>query len=239
VFSRVGIYCYWDFVSRDILYVGLSGGLYKRFRQHNGLIACQANCCKREKIEEYFAGHDRLGISLLLQSKMQDDGVLSHFDDWMIEDMFGISDTAKNVAFAEGNLIDAHETRYGSTPPWNGNKASKEGHGAPTVMRGSRFFDEMMEFSGEEPKAPQFDMLADLVGKSFSPLVGRNTIREVPTGFRTLATEDTMHGVRMMMVDWRVSYEQAAALHKGQPQGEVLKLIEMEKYLDRRPSIFT
>ncbi len=102
VFSRVGIYCYWDFDSRDVLYIGLSGDLYKRFRQHNGLIACETSCCKRQMIEDHFCKTNRIGLSLLLQSKMQDDGVLAPFEDWTLEEMVGVSDELKNVQFAEG-----------------------------------------------------------------------------------------------------------------------------------------
>src|SRR4051794_19514568 len=47
VFSRVGVYCYWDFDTRDILYLGLTGSQPKRFRRHNALGDCDPDCCKR------------------------------------------------------------------------------------------------------------------------------------------------------------------------------------------------
>ena len=238
VFSRVGLYCYWDFASRDILYIGLSGDLDRRFREHNALVTCEASCCKREQIEEYFGNNQRIGISLILQSKMQDDGVLEEFADWTLEELVGFSDATRNVEFAEGNLIRAHAERYGDRPPWNKNKASKEGDGAPTLKRGSGFEATLFETAtGSPPQPHHFDVLTDVVGKSLSPLVARNTIREVSTYWNEV-TEDIMHAVRMLMLGKRMTYDEAARVHKAAEQGEYLQWIEEEGYLGRKPSIF-
>jgi hypothetical protein len=106
-------------------------------------------------------------------------------------------------------------------------------------LRGSGFDATLFEeITGRPPEKHHFDMLTDLVGESLSPLVARNTIREV-NEHRTEVTEDMMHGVRMLMVSERMTYEQSAAVHKRDLQGRYfLGVIENEKYLDRTPSVF-
>jgi hypothetical protein len=239
VFSRVGIYCYWDFDTAEILYFGLTGSLPKRFRQHNDLEDCEPHCCKREQIREYFRSHDRLGLSVFVQSKMHDDGVLEAFKDWTLQETMGFSDSYKNVAFAEGQLIDAHEKRFGKLPSWNGNKASREGHGAPSTARGSHFEREILKriTGSEQDGAPGYDLLDNFVGRSLSPLVARCTIRELPGNFRNEVSEDTLHGVRMLMVSRRWSYEQAVAIHRPHDMDGILERLEEDHYFAREPSI--
>ena len=233
-----GVYVFWNPDTRAPLYVGIAGDLPERFAQHNGLRAFPATGCKREQIEEYFGNNQRIGISLILQSKMQDDGVLEEFADWTLEELVGFSDATRNVEFAEGNLIRAHAERYGDRPPWNKNKASKEGDGAPTLKRGSGFEATLFETAtGSPPQPHHFDVLTDVVGKSLSPLVARNTIREVSTYWNEV-TEDIMHAVRMLMLGKRMTYDEAARVHKAAEQGEYLQWIEEEGYLGRKPSIF-
>lgn len=64
-----GIYCYWDYESREILYVGLAIDLTERFKQHNGMFpGIDLNTCKRREIDEYFRQKERIGFSVVLQS---------------------------------------------------------------------------------------------------------------------------------------------------------------------------
>jgi hypothetical protein len=48
-FASAGIYCYWDYYTNEMLYLGLTNDLLHRFKQHNGLIKCRPNSCKIEK----------------------------------------------------------------------------------------------------------------------------------------------------------------------------------------------
>jgi hypothetical protein len=190
------------------------------------------------QIERHLAYKGKIGISLLLQSKMQDDGVLEKFEDWTLEESVGFSDSYKNVEFAEGQLLALHVNKYGVLPLWNGNRASREGHGSPTHLRGSWLdYGIAQAVSGRE-RTPRYDVLDDFVGKTMSPLVARHTIREMPREHWSEVTEDAMHGIRMYMVDHNATYEAAANVMKAASQGEYVDWIEEEGYLKRNPSIF-
>lgn len=68
--ASAGIYSFWDYYTKDVLYIGLASDLCVRFRQHNGLLPIDENACKVRQIQDYFSGHERLGYSILVQSPM-------------------------------------------------------------------------------------------------------------------------------------------------------------------------
>ena len=51
--ASAGIYCFWDYDLRKILYIGLASDLAVRFKQHNGILPLSSGS-KQKKIEEYF-----------------------------------------------------------------------------------------------------------------------------------------------------------------------------------------
>src|SRR5690242_11470658 len=67
-FTSCGIYAYWDYPTRELLYLGLASDHAQRFRQHNGLVACRPECCKVREIGDYFTRRDKLGYSILVIS---------------------------------------------------------------------------------------------------------------------------------------------------------------------------
>lgn len=100
-----GIYCFWDYATRRILYIGLADDLRRRFRQHTGLIVCKPNSCKKEKIDTYFASSPpdtRLGYSVFVRSTLE-------------QAMEG-----NEVPVTEGIMIEAHRNSHGAWPEWNG-----------------------------------------------------------------------------------------------------------------------
>ncbi|PUA39251.1 hypothetical protein C8Z91_10500 [Paenibacillus elgii] len=55
-----GIYCYWNYYTNELLYIGLAVDLTERFKQHNGLIPVDPASCKYGKIMEYFQANEKL-----------------------------------------------------------------------------------------------------------------------------------------------------------------------------------
>ena len=49
-----GIYRFWDYETREILYIGLAIDLPTRFKQHNGIIKARDIDCKYQQINSYF-----------------------------------------------------------------------------------------------------------------------------------------------------------------------------------------
>ncbi len=52
--SSSGIYSFWDFETKEILYIGLASDLSNRFKQHNGLISESNRGNKYTEITNYF-----------------------------------------------------------------------------------------------------------------------------------------------------------------------------------------
>lgn len=69
--STAGVYVYWDYETREVLYVGIAGDFRVRFGQHNRLKGCPARSCKRDEIGAYFAaGNELLGFTVLPLSSL-------------------------------------------------------------------------------------------------------------------------------------------------------------------------
>ena len=133
-FSSTAIYCFWSPETHEILYIGLSKVIPIRFMQHLGLVGCDPNACKREQIEEYFKTHKKIGLTVILQSPMEQpmsaedrNAMLKEFDEDFTQDVEDAIDGGKNVAFAEGMLIGLHDMLGDALPPWNKMHGSIEG----------------------------------------------------------------------------------------------------------------
>src|SRR5215210_9307300 len=60
-FASGGVYCFWEWGSRDVLYIGRAIDLPQRFRQHNSR-AGRPKGTTRAFIEQYFLDHELLGF---------------------------------------------------------------------------------------------------------------------------------------------------------------------------------
>ena len=49
--ASAGIYCFWDYYTHEVLYIGLAGDLAERFMQHNGLLHVESGS-KEKQINE-------------------------------------------------------------------------------------------------------------------------------------------------------------------------------------------
>lgn len=238
IFSRVGVYAFWDFDTREILYIGISGDLTRRIQEHNGIIQCDEDSCKRLQIQEYFGTHEKLGISLFLQSKMHDDGKVDPNPDPMIEKTMGVSNAPANAGFAEGMLLRQYRERTGALPKWNGNAASKAAIGAPNTMRGSLEMKNLMEKVRNVPFPPiEVDVLKGLVGRQNSVLVSRYTLRELVDDYDKEIREDNLHFVRMLTmmkanIGVNLPWKEAIRFPAPPPTTQILARLDAEGYLN-------
>lgn len=224
--ASAGIYSFWNYDSKEILYIGLASDLYIRFKQHNGLLPIANNACKYEQIQEYFQTHERLGYTILVQSTLSQPIV--HRNEKMYRDFLnvpkGISvenyageEGLENIRRAEGQLIEAYKMVVGDIPPWNkiggdiqGRKAATEGN----------FLQIVKAFSE---------------GNTKNYLVSRSSLRELAENPTYEWFELQLHGLRMLMLNMRMSFDEAVKaqlLLNPYFEDNWKRIIEM-KYLDK------
>ncbi|GAA0286763.1 hypothetical protein GCM10009540_02480 [Streptomyces turgidiscabies] len=184
-FSSVGVYCYFDPESSDVLYVGLARDLTQRFCHHNGLISAKPTTCKVREINAWFAEHERMGFAVFVQSPFEQVATarngrrkkaqaairmaLGELDE---DDLSGL----QHATTMEGILIESYRAKYGSIPPWNKMNASIAGQGLATQ-------------SG-------YNLLDIMTGKVDSLIMARRTIRELSGDPTSLEFENLLHGGR-------------------------------------------
>jgi predicted GIY-YIG superfamily endonuclease len=123
-FASGGIYCFWDFSSREVLYIGKAKDLGARFKQHNELSGSGGVGNKRDEITAYFERAEILGFSALVRdasmqtitSKNQNLYRTSEAKAAFLEQSAGPNEAIDD---AEGIAIDAIFRSNGSIPPWN------------------------------------------------------------------------------------------------------------------------
>lgn len=131
-FDTYGIYCYWDFYTKEILYIGLSKDLVSRFAQHNNINSKSTKGNKSLKIREYFKSKDKLGFSILLQPPI-------------IQSGFNLFDKDREVKFIESALFQSYINQYGRIPLWNIVEGYKKGRDKKIVHRYGDILD-MLNF---------------------------------------------------------------------------------------------
>jgi hypothetical protein len=169
--SRKGVYAYWDPERRELLYVGLATNLPERFAQHNGLVT-HSGGNKAGAIDNWFAGHARLGFTLLIQAAAVE----------ILDMLYGLSPTlgaeSKSITrIAEGQLIELHRLEHGHRPPWNSVGGSALGAQWAT------------------PSGRSIIRLLSAAGSSL--FVARRTLRELVADHRARRLEALVHAARM------------------------------------------
>lgn len=220
-FASAGIYCFWDYDSKVVLYLGLAVDLSLRFKQHNGLIKCNPSGCKVEQIEEYFRTHDRIGYSILVQSPMsqpitaRNKEVINNFaNEWTSQEG---KDTIRHM---EGLLIESTAIVEGTMPPWN-------------KVGGS--------ISGQKAASEDtYSFIDDFTNNSVSYFVARRTLRELSQDGKVAWFENCLHGVRMMMLQgmpFSKAYELQERFQKGSFGLDIYKMMREEGYLNSLPEL--
>lgn len=190
-FATSGVYVFWNFETREPLYVGIAGDLSERFAQHNGLRGCPVHGCKREQISQYFAIEGEvLGYSVLTLSSLSQQStsrqrlVLDLQEPELIELNEALSqDVVDELRALEGRLIALHQQQFGTLPRWNVSP-------------------------GRIPrKTPDADdgTLALVVGLLDCLLQARIPIRQLAQDAEAMMLEEHLHGTRI--TDVRMSVQ--------------------------------
>ena len=222
--ASAGIYCFWDYYTREVLYIGLARDLYVRFCQHNGLIPMQDSGCKYKQIQQYFNEHKKLGYTIFVQSPLSQPLVSRNktmYEKMANEDGSSIQDYISeqginNIKLSEGILIEAYRRAYGHFPPWNKVGGSIEGQ------------ERTMEKNINIVKS-----FANPQIQKVSPIVSRSTIRELYENPTYEFCENYLHAIRMLVLNFGMDYYDALEFQNKFDKYNCYKRICDLKYLDK------
>ncbi|SHK47591.1 hypothetical protein [Tepidibacter formicigenes] len=197
VWASAGVYCFWDYYKKKVLYIGLAADLSDRFRQHNGLRKVKSNSCKWAYIQDYFKSNDKIGYSILVQSPLSQpithrnkkiyEGFLD--EEFSVENYVG-QEGEQNIKLVEGILIEAFRKIKGQIPVWNKIGGSIEGQARASFNS----YSLVKGFMNIEP----------------SPFISKCSIRELSDNPKYCWYENWLHGARMMMLSMGgISYLEA------------------------------
>ncbi|PEF07918.1 hypothetical protein COM97_03680 [Bacillus thuringiensis] len=211
--SSAGIYCFWDYTTKEVLYIGLARDLLDRFKQHNGITRVDPKGCKIEKIEEYFQSKQKLGYSIFVQSSMhqafgkKNKGILGNYT----EDQFPFAQyPIDDIKMTEGILIESYKKKHGNLPPWNRVGGSIKGQTAATDGN--------------------YILVESLTHQNISPFIARHTLRELYADSTYLWYEEYLHGARMQMLTLGVNFNQALSFIRLADSTTYNRIID-DKYL--------
>ncbi|MFB5192319.1 GIY-YIG nuclease family protein [Alicyclobacillus fastidiosus] len=124
--ASAGIYSFWNYYTRDILYIGLAVDFSTRFKQHNGIIPTDPRSCKIQRINAYFEENEKLGYSILVRSPLDQPVIAKNIYDWFGFDPdattlqeFTYERSKNDLKRIEGNLIEAYRQHQSRLPVWN------------------------------------------------------------------------------------------------------------------------
>ncbi|MDN3229545.1 GIY-YIG nuclease family protein [Priestia megaterium] len=198
--SSAGIYSFWNYYTKELLYIGLTVDLAERFKQHNGIKKVKKSSCKIEQINNYFEENEKLGYTIFVSSPLAQPVTSKNIYKWFKHDpqYVGVKDFSNeqskdDLKIIEGILIEAYKKTFGKIPPWNkvggivaGQKRTKEGN-----------------YVIVESMSALTDSLANLT------LLSKYSLRELSDCPTYERYENFMHSIRMLMLSTGVTFEQA------------------------------
>lgn len=194
--ASAGIYCYWDYYTKEVLYIGLAVDLAERFKQHNGIIPMDERGCKREQINEYFESNDKIGISIFVESPLdqpntsrnKNSGIAKKLPDHV---SLRNDPLRQNIVDIEGILLDAYREEHGKLPKWN-----KIGGGRSRMLVVSR--------------PDSYDLIRYLTNEVESLLVSKYSIRELSANATFERYENfIMHPARFYLLYMKMNFNEA------------------------------
>ncbi|QWG87385.1 GIY-YIG nuclease family protein [Bacillus mycoides] len=217
--SSAGIYCFWNYTTKEVLYIGLAIDLLKRFKQHNGIIQMDASGCKFEKIQDHFDTHEKIGYSVFVQSSHHQPVYSGNKAKWGQFDptQFPVTEQAKeDIKTVEGILIETYKMKHGNLPPWNRVGGSTEGQEVATDGN--------------------YILVDSFTHQNISPFTAKHTLREISADATYLWYEEYLHAARMLMLNgMRVPFNQALEFIKATDSTTYKRIID-DKYLHHRLS---
>jgi hypothetical protein len=212
-----GIYCFWNYYTREILYIGLAVDLTERFKQHNGIILIDENACKYKQINEYFKKNEKLGYSIFVQSPLSQPVTSKNIYKWFNYDPeeFSVSDftheqSKKDLRRVEGILIESYRRTHGNIPSWNRVSGSVDGQRA--TLDGN------------------YEIVRAMTCQKLSPLLSRSTLRELAENPTYAFYESFLHGVRQLMLSCGLSFNEALQFIQKTDILGIYERIEKEGY---------
>ncbi|CAH1216508.1 hypothetical protein PAECIP111893_04143 [Paenibacillus plantiphilus] len=198
--SSSGIYCFWDYYTGEVLYIGLAIDLTIRFMQHNGLTALDNNSCKKQQIEEYFQNNEKIGFSIFVQSALEQPKLFQsreRIKDFPLSYQESFSLIGKksydNLKKIEGILIQSFRMKHNRLPKWNKIGGSVSGQKAALVGN----YEIVDLFSNGNP----------------SLLASKYTLRELSENDTALYFEENMHAMRMKMLLTGIPFKVAKKIY--------------------------
>lgn len=222
--ASAGIYCFWDYETREVLYIGLARDFSERFKQHNGLVSCNPKSCKIEYINDYFSKNEKLGYSIFVQSPLHQPITIKNIFDLFCKDSqtvnirdFEDEPVKQDYKIVEGILIEAYKKTYNKIPIWNRISGSKEGQLASSI--------------------DNYEIIKVFTSMNPSPLLARYTIREISNNPTYERYETFLHAARQRMLSTGCSYLQALEILKAHDMLNTYGELITEKYYCRKLEI--
>lgn len=222
--ASAGIYCFWDYYTETVLYIGLASDLAERFRQHNGILPLKEGS-KQRKIEEYFLKNERLGYTIFVQSPLSQPLVHKNkrlYEKFArqinspVEDM--LSKTGReDIKLVEGILIESYKKKYGNYPPWN--KIGGSVLGQHRVME--KNINIVKSFCNPD-------------NYFINPIVSRSTIRELSENAEWAWYENYLHAVRMIVLRFGMEYDKALEIINQNDIFNTYEKIRKSGYLKKK-----
>lgn len=223
--SSAGIYCFWNYYTNEVLYIGLASDLYERFRQHNGLIPINHEGCKFKNIQEYFEKYEKLGYSIFVQSPISQPLVYrnkAHYEKFASDNKSLVSDMVssqgvEDIKCVEGILIEAFNQTYGRFPSWN--KVGGSVHGQKRVLTNNINIVHCLA-------NPQ-DCIRNCI-------VSRSSIRELSNNPTFERYESFLHGIRQLMLMFGMDYKGAVNIMGKFVSLDIMDEMKENGYLAKR-----
>lgn len=219
--ASAGIYCFWDYYTKEIYYIGLALDLTERFKQHNGLMRIDDNCCKKKYIEDYFKSKEKLGYTIFVQSTMSQPITHNNIDlfkEWLGKDFSKENYVGKeghdHIKQVEGILLEAYKKVNGNYPKWNKMGGALLGQKAATI--------------GNYEIVKSFNEIVS------HPLVSRSTLRELSNNPVYEGYENFLHAIRMTMLHSGMCFNDALNFHNKYDIYGYWKKITEDRYQEKK-----
>lgn len=216
--ASAGIYSFWNYKTKEILYIGLAVDLAERFKQHNGIIPTVDTSCKFTKIQEYFLNNQKLGYSVFLQSPLSQPVTRKNVDTWFKYDSSQVSSknfvheqSKKDLRQIEGILIEAFRIEHNRLPLWNSVGGSVSGQRNATIGN--------------------YDIVYDFSHRRNSPLVSRSTLKELSQNPTYELYESFLHAIRQCILYLGMSFNEALPFVRKEDILNVFECIMQDDYL--------
>ncbi|GAB6926201.1 hypothetical protein JCM10914A_01840 [Paenibacillus sp. JCM 10914] len=216
-----GIYCFWNYYTQELYYIGLAVDLTERFKQHNGLIPVDPSSCKYEKINEYFNNYDKIGFSIFVQSPLSQAVTRRNIYEWFGYDPaevkvrdFGRDGFREQLKILEGILIETFRMNRGSLPPWNAVSGSIAGQ-----LRA---------------KKESYEIINLLTSTEPSPFTARFSLRELSSNPVLEGYENFLHSARIMTLNTGIPFINALRAVRSADMAKIHEQLLESNYFTKK-----